>query len=1054
MLNVFPKKCCPAFTFFAKVKIMKRFILSSMLPFFTAAAVYAQSFTVPENYQQVYSWNIPTSVNYGNSSPTYDVNNSAQQFGVVESIGYHLQLNDQWVWVSMDAFTSDLTKIGVPTVSSGAVFQTKVSNLQYQSNVASLGNSNASTAGNIEFWPNTYNQGNTQNVPGADGGKYDFGDNITNGSYGSMQVHDYGNGKTVFGINKWNTNGNTDLGIGNASRADASDWTFAENAGNYSTKVLGVYVKPLEFAAAAGSSQADVIAKDTQGMNIVYKMDIPKSGGLSTANYVMNNEKSVSQTLKGMPLTVGYYLEMTKADGSKDYVYTSMDGLTNDVTKTGFPFQEQANQWHFQKNVQNMTVQSNVAGVTNGTNIQTGNVEIWNTDYAKGSDNAFNYADQKNNNGSYGSFQIHNSGAQQTVFAVNNWKGAPEVGIGNCPNPYDGGYDWTFNSRLNANSNLNQYESVNLYVMAKAAIAPMMANVADGAEYSIVQGHKITASMNTNLHTNGTPYDIVNNVSQMQNDGVIFDRIGYYMEYAETVDSPLQYVFVSMDAFTDDISKIGVPDVKSGIFYQQQVRNMNVTSNVSGVANGTGINGAIEFWPSNYGQAVTNVHTAGNGAIYDTNDSGASLAQGHGSMQVHNIDANQTVFAYNHFSGVKQYGIGNNTGNKDGHTDWTFDETKKNYAIANIYTFVRESDAVLFTTSSSGLDFYQRDGNNMANITLSGSFKVADGVNLTAIQASEDGQNWIDMQYNAETGEFSSTVSAGAGWHQYQFRAMSGDTVLTSSVGDRIGVGDIFITAGQSNSTNHGDAPTASTTGNVVSMNHETGEWGYANDPQPTKINGASDNSNKGSTWPSMGDALSEMTGVPVAFSSVGWGGTSINWWDPDADNESNVGHGFDRLQAAIENLDGNFTAILWHQGESDFNMAKETYQAGLEELILASREVAGWDVPWEIALVSWRPQDGEHENIRDAQIAVTEELDGVFLGPDSDALLGLLRGQNSGNGIHFSVAGLEQLGQLWAWEVGRDILGVPEPSTWVLFIGTFAGLGFIQFRKKRAKTA
>ena len=86
MLNVFPKKCCPAFTFFAKVKIMKRFILSSMLPFFTAAAVYAQSFTVPENYQQVYSWNIPTSVNYGNSSPTYDVNNSAQQFGVVDTI--------------------------------------------------------------------------------------------------------------------------------------------------------------------------------------------------------------------------------------------------------------------------------------------------------------------------------------------------------------------------------------------------------------------------------------------------------------------------------------------------------------------------------------------------------------------------------------------------------------------------------------------------------------------------------------------------------------------------------------------------------------------------------------------------------------------------------------------------------------------------------------------------------------------------------------------------------------------------------------------------------
>lgn len=1034
---------------FSLVVHMKRFILSIFLSALTVVPALAQSFTLPSGYQQIYSLNIPAQPNYGSNQVVYSVDNSSAQIGVVESLGYYVQLDDQWVWVSMNAFTSDLTKIGVPTLSSGAVWQTKVSGMQYVSNVASVGSSNASTAGNIEFWPYDYQRGNAASVPNANDGNYDFGDsNNGTGNYGSMQIHDYGNSKVLFAFNQWGRSGTTaDLGIGPRS-SDNPDWTFANNATSYSTRTLNIYAKPVEFAAQSGSEQAKVIAQETAGMNLVYKMDVP-TGALSANNYLIDNAATVASTLKGMPLNVAYYLEMTKADGSVDYVYTSMDGLTNNAAKTGLPFQSLANQWSFQKNVSNMTVQSNVAGVVNGTGIQTGNVEIWNTNYAQGADGKYNYSDVKNPTGNYGSFQIHNSGAQQTVLAINNWTGSPDVGIGNAPNPQDGGVDWTFDSRKGNASNRNQYDSVQLYVMAKAAIAPMMTNVADGADYSVVQGHKITANMSTNLHTNGTSYDIVDNVAQMQNDGIIFDRIGYYMEYAETVDSPLQYVFVSMDAFTDDISKIGVPDAKSGIFYQQRVSNMSVTSNVEGVVNGTGINGSLEFWPSNYNQTTTNVHPGGSSALYDTNDSGANTSAGHGSMQIHNLDANQTVFAYNHFNGIKEYGIGNSPGTEA--TDWTFNQSKKDYAIANIYTFVRESDAVLYTTSSSGLDFYQRDANGMADVTLSGTFKVSSGVNLTAIQASEDGSNWIDLSYNLETGEFSTTVSASAGWHQYQFRAMSGDTVLTSSTGDRIGVGDIFITAGQSNSTNYGDAPTASVTGNVVAMNHETGEWGYANDPMPTKINGQSDGSNRGSTWPSMGDALSEMTGVPVAFSCVGWGGTSIAWWDPDADTENNVGQGFDRLETAIQNLDGNFAGILWHQGESNYGTSKEVYQEALEELILASREVAGWEVPWEVALVSWRPADGIDQNIRDAQAAVADEMDGVFLGPDSDALLDLLRGQNSGNGIHFSVLGLQTLGELWAWEVGRDILGVPEPSAWILFLGTLGGLGLIQFRKKRA---
>jgi hypothetical protein len=49
--------------------------------------------------------------------------------------------------------------------------------------------------------------------------------------------------------------------------------------------------------------------------------------------------------------------------------------------------------------------------------------------------------------GNYGSMQIHNHGASQTLFAYNRWGGTganSDIGIGNHPIPVNGGVDWTF----------------------------------------------------------------------------------------------------------------------------------------------------------------------------------------------------------------------------------------------------------------------------------------------------------------------------------------------------------------------------------------------------------------------------------------------------------------------------------------------------------------------------------------------------------------------------------------------------------------------------------
>ncbi|MBR0061542.1 MAG: hypothetical protein IJP68_08680, partial [Selenomonadaceae bacterium] len=108
----------------------------------------------------------------------------------------------------------------------------------------------------------------------------------------------------------------------------------------------------------------------------------------------------------------------------------------------------------------------------------------------------------------------------------------------------------------------------------------------------------------------------------------------------------------------------------------------------------------------------------------------------------------ETVFSVCHFNGGKSYGAGTNpkasTNSGDGQRDWTFDYSRQDYKIANIYTFVRESDAVLTLDDSSYKGFYQRH-DDQATVTLAGSIKLADGASFDKIQVSSDGTNWTDL---------------------------------------------------------------------------------------------------------------------------------------------------------------------------------------------------------------------------------------------------------------------------------------------------------------------
>jgi hypothetical protein len=179
----------------------------------------------------------------------YDKDNSAAA-KPFDRVAYLVELQPeggavQYVWASLDAFTDDAKKIGIPTAASGASFQQKVSNLVVFTNSKEVAPGAFAEGGNIEFWPNNYAAPNSAKVPGASDGSFDFGDQPTDprDGYGCMQVHNYGAKQTVFAINHWREGGRAEMGIGN-SPGQNPDWTFTGNAGSYVMKRLRVFVRP------------------------------------------------------------------------------------------------------------------------------------------------------------------------------------------------------------------------------------------------------------------------------------------------------------------------------------------------------------------------------------------------------------------------------------------------------------------------------------------------------------------------------------------------------------------------------------------------------------------------------------------------------------------------------------------------------------------------------------------------------------------------------------------------------------------------------------------
>ncbi|ROR28274.1 carbohydrate esterase-like sialic acid-specific acetylesterase [Mobilisporobacter senegalensis] len=309
---------------------------------------------------------------------------------------------------------------------------------------------------------------------------------------------------------------------------------------------------------------------------------------------------------------------------------------------------------------------------------------------------------------------------------------------------------------------------------------------------------------------------------------------------------------------------------------------------------------------------------------------------------------------------------------------------------------------------------YQRNQDNIAIIPIVVLYtRPVNKIKIKAFRPDYD-SDWVELILNYSTAKGNISVPAGD-WYRIHMQAFDENGgIVEEDTSIQVGVGEVFVTCGQSNSLNFGDTLTKSQSLDVVSFHPENHTWQLCADPQPTEYGPEVDMGNGGSIWPTVGDFLAKELHMPVGFYSTGWGGAGISEFGSDMVK-------YRRLLNALEFFgDNGLRAVLWHQGETDaiYNPDTQYYKNLLTDLIYRSRKDAGWEVSWVIAQAAYHPKAAREDEklIRIAQEMCCNGKD-ILPGPNSDTLQGDYRILNS---AHFTLKGLKAHGMLWAAELKK----------------------------------
>ncbi len=335
------------------------------------------------------------------------------------------------------------------------------------------------------------------------------------------------------------------------------------------------------------------------------------------------------------------------------------------------------------------------------------------------------------------------------------------------------------------------------------------------------------------------------------------------------------------------------------------------------------------------------------------------------------------------------------------------------------------SVAQLTITSPVSRMVFQRSLTNEASITVTGTAPAsATGVEarfVPLVVGQGSTTAWTSLSFLAGSSAFSGSVTVSAGWYRLDVRAQTNNAVVAQTQVGRVGVGEVFVVAGQSNAYGGLQRVESATEDRVSCVDFQ--QDSLSDQLLPLQFSRASYGSSIGPSqpphlWSMLGDKLVQRLNVPVLFLGAALGGTSSSEWAQGA--AGNMGT---TLQSAVYRRLGEvllhyvsrtgMRAVLWHQGETDaFNgIGGQTYYNNIVSVIQKSRQQVGPSpIAWMVSRVSYN-YGSTSPSIIAAQNQIIANVSNTFPGPASDSIVGP---DNRPDNLHMKGPGLIRFTNSW----------------------------------------
>ncbi|MDB5085775.1 MAG: hypothetical protein JWN30_2661 [Bacilli bacterium] len=296
---------------------------------------------------------------------------------------------------------------------------------------------------------------------------------------------------------------------------------------------------------------------------------------------------------------------------------------------------------------------------------------------------------------------------------------------------------------------------------------------------------------------------------------------------------------------------------------------------------------------------------------------------------------------------------------------------------------------------------FQRNEDGFAEISLAGTWKTDEPVYFVQARVVDENTNqpvtllldWRDADMDREAQRFKIVLSVPQGGlyrietrvkrpFAKDSRALRGDYV------HHIGVGDLYIIAGQSNAsgTGKGAANDGPMLGVHLFANDE--KWKLATHPledathtlHPITITRVFHGH---SPWLAFGKKILSKQRIPIGLIPTALGGSAISRWVKDEEHKGDL---FDNMADMVQKAGGRAAGILWYQGESDLSeQALERYADRFTRFVQQTRQLLKKEtLPVFTAQINAahteQPNDAAWSRMREIQRQLCQTLNQVYL--------------------------------------------------------------------------